>query len=162
MVFQDWALFPHLTVARNVGYGLPRARAAGLAPHRRGAGAGRAWPASATACPTTLSGGQQQRVALARAIAPRPGVLLLDEPFSNLDAALRAQVRTEIHGLLVELGVTTVFVTHDQDEAFVLGDRVAVLSGGRVVQVGTPDELYRRPATRWVAGVRRRRQLPAR
>ena len=150
MVFQDWALFPHLSVARNVGFGLPR-------PERRASpridealrmvgleGMGERMP-------STLSGGQQQRVALARAIAPRPRVLLLDEPFSNLDAALRVQVRTEIHGLLAGLGVTTVFVTHDQDEAFVLGDRVAVLSAGRVAQAGRPDELYLRPATRWVA-----------
>ena len=151
MVFQDWALFPHLSVARNVGFGLPR-------------GDRRASPRIDQALelvglgglgdrmPATLSGGQQQRVALARAIAPRPSVLLLDEPFSNLDAALRVQVRTEIHQLLVELGITTVFVTHDQDEAFVLGDRVAVLSDGRVVQAGTPTELYQRPETRWVAG----------
>jgi iron(III) transport system ATP-binding protein len=151
MVFQDWALFPHLSVARNVGFGLPR-------PERRSS------PRIADALamvgldgledrmPATLSGGQQQRVALARAIAPRPSVLLLDEPFSNLDAALRTQVRTEIHALLVRLGITTVFVTHDQDEAFVLGDRVAVLSEGRVEQVGTPAEIYLRPVNRWVAG----------
>lgn len=151
MVFQDWALFPHLSVARNVGFGLPR-------PERRASarideslelvGLG----GLGDRMPSTLSGGQQQRVALARAIAPRPSVLLLDEPFSNLDAALRAQVRTEIHQLLVGLGITTVFVTHDQDEAFVLGDRVAVLAGGRVVQIGPPSELYQRPATRWLAG----------
>lgn len=151
MVFQNWALFPHLSVARNVGFGLPR-------PERKTspridealelvglAGMGDREP-------STLSGGQQQRVALARAIAPRPSVLLLDEPFSNLDASLRAHVRTEIHQLLVGLGVTTVFVTHDQDEAFVLGDRVAVLAEGRVVQIGPPAELYRRPVDRWLAG----------
>jgi iron(III) transport system ATP-binding protein len=151
MVFQDWALFPHLSVARNVGFGLPR-------PERK------ASPRIDEALelvglsglgdrmPSTLSGGQQQRVALARAIAPRPSVLLLDEPFSNLDAALRVRVRTEIHQLLVGLGITTVFVTHDQDEAFVLGDRVAVLAEGRVVQAGSPAELYSTPATRWLAG----------
>ena len=151
MVFQDWALFPHLSVARNVGFGLAR-------PERKVsprideslemvglAGLG-------DRMPSTLSGGQQQRVALARAIAPRPSVLLLDEPFSNLDASLRSQVRTEIHQLLVGLGITTIFVTHDQDEAFVLGDRVAVLADGEVVQIGPPAELYRRPATRWLAG----------
>jgi iron(III) transport system ATP-binding protein len=151
MVFQDWALFPHLSVARNVGFGLPR-------PERRSSP--RITEALAMVgldglgdrMPATLSGGQQQRVALARAIAPRPSVLLLDEPFSNLDAALRTQVRTEIHALLVRLGITTVFVTHDQDEAFVLGDRVAVLSEGRVEQVGTPAEIYLRPVNRWVAG----------
>jgi iron(III) transport system ATP-binding protein len=150
MVFQDWALFPHLTVARNVGFGLPR-------PERRSSpridealalvGLG----GLGDRMPSTLSGGQQQRVALARAIAPRPSVLLLDEPFSNLDATLRVQIRSEIHQLLVELGVTTIFVTHDQDEAFVLGDRVAVMSDGRVVQAGSPEELYLRPRTRWLA-----------
>jgi len=151
MVFQDWALFPHLSVARNVGFGLPRGERkessridealelVGL----RGFG---------ERSPSTLSGGQQQRVALARAIAPRPGVLLLDEPFSNLDASLRVQVRTEIHELLLRLGMTTVFVTHDQDEAFVLGDQVAVLRDGQVLQAGPPAELYQRPATRWLAG----------
>ena len=101
--------------------------------------------------PSTLSGGQQQRVALARAVAPRPSVLLLDEPFSNLDTALRVQVRSEIHELLAELGITTVFVTHDQEEAFVLGDEVAVMQDGRVVQQATPAELYDRPASPWVA-----------
>ncbi len=149
MVFQDGALFPHLDVGQNVAYGLPRSERrstrvaetleivglAGLEGRR----------------PGSLSGGQQQRVALARALAPRPDVLLLDEPFSSLDTSLRVQVRSEIHHLLLELGVTTVFVTHDQEEAFVLGDRVAVLNEGRVAQVGSPDELYRRPANRWVA-----------
>jgi iron(III) transport system ATP-binding protein len=151
MVFQDWALFPHLDVAANVGFGLPRAE------RRRSPRVDEALDQVGLAglgdrMPDTLSGGQQQRVALARAVAPRPRVLLLDEPFSNLDASLRVQVRTEIHALLVDLGVTTVFVTHDQDEAFVMGDRVAVLSAGRVEQLGTPEELYLRPATRWVAG----------
>jgi iron(III) transport system ATP-binding protein len=91
-------------------------------------------------------------VALARALAPRPGALLLDEPFSDLDAALRVQVRDEVRALLERLAVTAVFVTHDQEEAFLLGDRVAVMSDGRIVQVATPQELYRRPATAWVAG----------
>jgi iron(III) transport system ATP-binding protein len=151
MVFQDWALFPHLSVARNVGFGLPRAERK-QSPRIDAAlelvGLGGMGDRS----PSTLSGGQQQRVALARAIAPRPSVLLLDEPFSNLDAALRGQIRTEIHQLLVELGITTVFVTHDQDEAFVLGDTVAVIADGRVVQSGPPAELYETPATRWLAG----------
>jgi iron(III) transport system ATP-binding protein len=101
--------------------------------------------------PATLSGGQQQRVALARALAPRPQVLLLDEPFSNLDTALRVRVRSEVHQLLAELGVTTLFVTHDQEEAFVLGDEVAVMHEGRIVQQARPAELYARPATPWVA-----------
>jgi iron(III) transport system ATP-binding protein len=149
MVFQDWALFPHLSVAQNVAYGLKRQdRKSGRVAEALamvgldGLGDRR---------PGTLSGGQQQRVALARALAPRPRVLLLDEPFSNLDTALRVQVRTEVHQLLAELGVTTVFVTHDQEEAFVLGDEVAVMHEGRVVQQATPAELYARPATPWVA-----------
>ena len=150
MVFQDWALFPHLDVGRNVGYGLPRReRAAGRveqALEMVGLGG------MAARLPSTLSGGQQQRVALARAIAPQPSVLLLDEPFSNLDTTLRVQVRTELHRLLVELDVTSVFVTHDQEEAFVLGDQVAVMLDGRVVQQASPAELYANPASPWVAG----------
>ena len=149
MVFQNWALFPHMSVAKNVGYGLPRSERAGPRveeilelvgltglDHR---------------APHTLSGGQQQRVALARALATRPSVLLLDEPFSNLDAALRVEVRTEVHRLLTELDVTAVFVTHDQDEAFVLGDRVAVMSEGRIRQYGSPADLYANPIDPWVA-----------
>ncbi len=150
MVFQDWALFPHLSVARNVGFGLPRPERK-VSPRIDEALELVGLSGLGDRMPSTLSGGQQQRVALARAIAPRPNVLLLDEPFSNLDASLRVQVRTEIHQLLVELGVTTIFVTHDQDEAFVLGDRVAVLDGGRIVQVGAPAELYLRPVSRWMA-----------
>ena len=149
MVFQDWALFPHLSVAQNVAYGLPRSERKG----RRVddvldmvglAGLG-------DRLPSTLSGGQQQRVALARALAPRPKVLLLDEPFSNLDTGLRTRVRSEVHQLLAELGITTVFVTHDQEEAFVLGDEVAVMRSGRIVQQARPAELYARPAAAWVA-----------
>jgi iron(III) transport system ATP-binding protein len=149
MVFQDWALFPHLTVAQNVGYGLPRRDRKGRRIDEVLAMVGLegAGPRS----PGTLSGGQQQRVALARALAPRPGVLLLDEPFSNLDATLRIQVRSEVHRLLTELDVTTAFVTHDQEEAFLLGDEVAVVRGGRVVQQAPPSDLYTRPATPWVA-----------
>ena len=150
MVFQDWALFPHLSVARNVGFGLPRSdrrESPRIDEALELVGLG----GLGERMPSTLSGGQQQRVALARAIAPRPSVLLLDEPFSNLDATLRSRVRTEIHQLLVGLGITTIFVTHDQDEAFILGDHVAVLSEGRVVQHGTPAELYLRPRTRWLA-----------
>jgi iron(III) transport system ATP-binding protein len=150
MVFQDWALFPHLSVARNVGFGLPRAERRS-SPRIDEALELVGLSGLGDRMPSTLSGGQQQRVALARAIAPRPSVLLLDEPFSNLDATLRTHIRTEIHQLLVGLGITTVFVTHDQDEAFILGDRVAVLAAGRVVQAGSPSELYLRPATRWLA-----------
>jgi iron(III) transport system ATP-binding protein len=151
MVFQDWALFPHLSVEKNVAYGLPKlgapARRERVADALRLVGL----QALATRSPGTLSGGQQQRVALARALAPQPSVLLLDEPFSNLDTALRVQVRTEVHRLLASLGITTVFVTHDQEEAFVLGDEVAVMENGRIVQQATPAQLYRSPATRWVA-----------
>ena len=103
--------------------------------------------------PGTLSGGQQQRVALARSLAPQPKVLLLDEPFSALDTALRVQVRAEVARILRDIGVTTIFVTHDQDEAFVLGDKVAVMQKRtQIEQFGTPDELYRSPRTPWVAG----------
>ena len=128
MVFQDWALFGHLTVGRNVGYGLERSQ---RTPRRIAealdlVGLG----GFEDRLPSTLSGGQQQRVALARALAPHPGVLLLDEPFSHLDASLREEVRSEVRRLLIELGITAVFVTHDQDEAFVVGDRVGVLRDG--------------------------------
>ncbi|MDH3705563.1 MAG: ABC transporter ATP-binding protein [Acidimicrobiia bacterium] len=149
MVFQDWALFPHLSVADNVGYGLPRR-------HRGGPRIDEVLelvglPGFGHRSPATLSGGQQQRVALARALAPRPAVLLLDEPFSNLDTGLRVVVRSEVYRLLVELGITTVFVTHDQDEAFVLGDRIAVMNHGRVVQIDRPTQLYDRPVDAWTA-----------
>jgi iron(III) transport system ATP-binding protein len=149
MVFQDWALFPHLTVGRNVGYGLPRAE-------RGGARVLEALDMVGLAdlvdrMPETLSGGQQQRVALARAIAPRPTVLLLDEPFSNLDSALRAGVRSDVHRLLVDLEITSIFVTHDQEEAFVLGDEVAVMQDGRIEQVGSPQDIYRTPSSSWIA-----------
>ncbi|HEX6422249.1 MAG TPA: ABC transporter ATP-binding protein [Acidimicrobiales bacterium] len=149
MVFQDWALFPHLSVAQNVGYGLPRAERGGPRVDAALAMVGLAGMGDRS--PTTLSGGQQQRVALARALAPQPGVLLLDEPFSNLDSALRVQVRSEVHHLLADLEVTTVFVTHDQEEAFVLGDEVAVMHGGQIVQQASPAALYARPASPWVA-----------
>lgn len=149
MVFQDWALFPHLTVGRNVGYGLPRAERDGPRVLEALDMVGLA--DLADRMPETLSGGQQQRVALARAIAPRPTVLLLDEPFSNLDSALRAGVRSEVHRLLVELGITSIFVTHDQEEAFVLGDEVAVMQDGRIEQIGTPQDIYRAPSSPWIA-----------
>jgi iron(III) transport system ATP-binding protein len=152
MVFQDWALFPHLTVARNVAYGLPKADRAERTRRVGDALELVGLTGLADRLPGTLSGGQQQRVALARALAPRPSVLLLDEPFSNLDTSLRVQVRTEVHRLLVGLGVTTVFVTHDQEEAFVLGDEVAVMDAGHIVQQASPADLYRSPATPWVAG----------
>jgi iron(III) transport system ATP-binding protein len=149
LVFQDWALFPHLDVAGNVAYGLPRKERTRERIEAALALVGLDGLGSRQ--PGTLSGGQQQRVALARAIAPKPSLLLLDEPFSNLDTALRVQVRSEVHQLLVELGITTVFVTHDQEEAFVLGDEVAVMEGGTIVQQATPADLYDEPATPWVA-----------
>jgi iron(III) transport system ATP-binding protein len=148
MVFQDWALFPHMTVAQNVAYGLggdDRHRVEEILAMVGLEGLGGRMP-------STLSGGQQQRVALARAIAPRPAALLLDEPFSNLDADLRARVRTEVHRLLQELGITTLFVTHDQEEAFVVGDEVAVMHQGVIEQQDPPAVLYALPATPWVAG----------
>lgn len=159
MVFQDWSLFPHLTVAANVAFGLPRSER----PRSR------VWPRPASRrvrdlldmvgiaelvdrLPGSLSGGQQQRVALARALAPHPSVLLLDEPFSSLDTTLRVEVRAEVAALLRELEVTCVFVTHDQDEAFVLGDEVAVMRDGAVIQQASPATLYEQPADRWLAG----------
>ena len=152
-VFQHYALFPHLSVAQNVGFALrmlgqPRdqieatvARMVALAgldgmEHRR---------------PDQLSGGQKQRVALARALAPSPKILLLDEPLSALDAKLRQRMRSELKALQRETGITFVFVTHDQDEALAMSDRIAVMQGGRVQQLGSPEEIYEAPANRFVA-----------
>ena len=149
MVFQDWALFPHLSVGANVGYGLRRRR------DRTEAVQSALEMVGLSHCvdraPMTLSGGQQQRVALARALATRPSVLLLDEPFSNLDATLRSSIRADVRTLLGDLGITALFVTHDQEEAFVVGDEVAVMLGGRVVQQSLPADLYTGPASRAVA-----------
>lgn len=151
LVFQDYALFPHMTVADNVAFGL------------------RGWDRQARELrvrevldmvqlaylanryPHELSGGERQRVALARALAPQPEVLLLDEPFSNLDAGLRTQVREEVRDILKAVRTTVLFVTHDQEEALFMGDRVAVLNAGRLEQVGTPEEVFHYPATRFVA-----------
>ncbi|HSS45431.1 MAG TPA: ABC transporter ATP-binding protein [Thermoanaerobaculia bacterium] len=153
MVFQHYALFPHMTVGENVAFGLEAQHTpkpeiarrveetlaavdlAGFGPRRV----------------TELSGGQQQRVALARALAPQPRVLLLDEPLSNLDPTLRERTRRELKRVIRRIGITTLFVTHEQDEAFELGDRVAVLNAGHLEQVGTPEELYAKPASRFVA-----------
>ena len=140
---QEGALFPHLTVKKNVGFGLSR-------EERRGSAVGEllemvGLASLADRYPHQLSGGEQQRVALARALARKPEVLLLDEPFSSLDASLRTRVREEVHALLRAQGVTTVLVTHDQEEALSLADTVAVLRDGTIVQGGTPDQLYTLP-----------------
>jgi iron(III) transport system ATP-binding protein len=140
---QEGALFPHLTVKKNVGFGLTRAE-------RRGSAVGDllemvGLASLADRYPHQLSGGEQQRVALARALARKPEVLLLDEPFSSLDASLRTRVREDVHALLRTQGVTTVLVTHDQEEALSLADTVAVLREGTIVQGGTPDQLYTSP-----------------
>jgi spermidine/putrescine transport system ATP-binding protein len=152
-VFQNYALFPHLTVAENVGFALrmlgrPKAEIAATVArmvalvgldgmeHRR---------------PDQLSGGQKQRVALARALAPGPKILLLDEPLSALDAKLRQRMRSELKALQRETGITFVFVTHDQDEALAMSDRIAVMQGGQVQQLGKPEEIYETPANRFVA-----------
>ncbi|GAB4192317.1 MAG: ABC transporter ATP-binding protein [Thalassobaculales bacterium] len=149
MVFQDYALFPHLTVAQNVGFGL--AAAAGREARVAEVLALVGMAAQAGAHPHMLSGGQQQRVALARALAPGPGVMLLDEPFSGLDARLRDQVRDETLHALRAAGTATLMVTHDSEEAMFMADRIAVMRAGRLVQVATPVELYCRPANRFVA-----------
>ncbi|QLD89717.1 ABC transporter ATP-binding protein [Natronomonas salina] len=155
IVFQSYALFPHMTVGENVAYGLRFADppgggtdAARVAELLDLVGLG----GFEDRDPTALSGGQQQRVALARALAPGPDLLLLDEPMSALDARLRERLRRDVREIQRDLGVTTVYVTHDQAEAMAISDRVAVLSDGRVEQVGYPRELYRRPRTRFVAG----------
>jgi ABC-type Fe3+/spermidine/putrescine transport system ATPase subunit len=154
MVFQDYALWPHMTVAQNIGFGLRLRRisrpetarkideALSLV-HLEGLG-GR--------YPDQLSGGQQQRVAIARALASRPRLLLLDEPLSNLDAALREEMRVELVRLLKDQGITAVYVTHDRIEALAMADRIVVLREGRIAQMGTPEELYHRPANPFIAG----------
>jgi ABC-type Fe3+/spermidine/putrescine transport system ATPase subunit len=154
MVFQHYALFPHLDAGENVGFGLESlgVRRAELADRVARALALVDLAGLERRRVDQLSGGQQQRVALARAIAPEPRVLLLDEPLSNLDPTLRERTRREIRDLIRRVGITTVLVTHEQEEAFELGERVAVLRGGRLEQVGTPDELYAVPANRFVGG----------
>ncbi len=154
MVFQDQALFPHLRVADNIAFGLPRGRASRAERRRRveelielvglDGLAGR--------YPHELSGGQQQRVALARALAPSPGILLLDEPFSGLDLETRVRVRGEVRDILAAAGATALLVTHDQDEALSLARLLLVMRDGKIVQRGAPAELYREPASPWIAG----------
>jgi spermidine/putrescine ABC transporter ATP-binding subunit len=153
MMFQNYALFPHMTVAANVGYGL---RMRGLSKAEIGRRVSDALALVRLAGyddrrPRQLSGGQQQRVALARALVINPKVLLLDEPFSALDKNLRASMQVELRDIQQKLGVTTIFVTHDQSEALSLSDRLAVMSDGRIRQLGTPEEVYRRPSDRFVA-----------
>ncbi len=153
MVFQNYALWPHMTVAQNVAFGLEERRVDRRVIGQKveamlelvgltGYGARR---------PNQLSGGQQQRVALARTLVIEPRVLLLDEPLSNLDAKLRVQMRHELKRLQASLGITTIFVTHDQEEALTTCDRIAVMNGGMIEQVGAPEELYSRPVNRFVA-----------
>ncbi|HEX2552321.1 MAG TPA: ABC transporter ATP-binding protein [Microvirga sp.] len=154
MVFQSYALWPHMSVRRNVAFGLEERRLprAEIAPRVEEALELVGLAGLADRRPSQLSGGQQQRVAVARTIAVRPKVLLLDEPLSNLDAKLRVQVRRELRDLQQRLGITTIFVTHDQEEANTICDRIAVMNEGVVQQVGTPMELYERPANLFVAG----------
>jgi len=149
MVFQDYALFPHLSVADNVAFGLPRGERRG--PRLRAVLELVGLQHKAERHPHELSGGERQRVALARALAPEPAVVLLDEPFSSLDATLRAGLRREVEIILREAEATAVFVTHDQEEALSLADRVAVMRDGALVQVGSPEEVYYRPRDRWTA-----------
>jgi iron(III) transport system ATP-binding protein len=150
-MFQDYALFPHMTVAENVMFGL-----AALAPAERRKVAGDMLERVGLAAfgdtfPHLISGGEQQRVALARALAPRPHVILMDEPFSNLDRATRDLVREETVSLLRQAGAAAIFVTHDPEDAVRVADRIVMLRAGRVIQTGTPDELFRRPASLFVA-----------
>ena len=150
MVFQDWVLFPHLDVHDNVAFGLPsqgrRERVGEVLDMMRLSGLERRMPHE-------LSGGQQQRVALARALAPSPEVVLLDEPFSNLDATLKAEVRVEVRSILHEAKATAIFVTHDQEEALAMADEMAVMDAGRILQVGTPHEVYQSPVDLRVASM---------
>jgi iron(III) transport system ATP-binding protein len=148
MVFQDYALFPHLTVAENVAFGIHRAEKKTRVPAVLAlvdlCGLGERYPHE-------LSGGQQQRVALARALAPKPELVLLDEPWSNIDPHLRSSMRDELARILRAINVTVVLVTHDREEAFSLADRIALMRDGTVVQEGTPEQVYTAPATRWAA-----------
>jgi iron(III) transport system ATP-binding protein len=153
MIFQSYAVWPHMTVRENVAYGLKMRKVPDRERRERTDAALRAAKLHELGerYPGELSGGQQQRVALARALAPNPEILLLDEPLSNLDASLRAEMRTEIRRLHDEFHDTSIYVTHDQVEAMSLADRIVVMNAGKVEQIGTPQEVYDRPATRFVA-----------
>lgn len=151
MVVQDYALFPHLSVLRNVEFGLHRLPRRKRAEVARGALELVGLAHRADAYTHELSGGERQRVALARALAPEPELVLLDEPFSSLDASLRAGIRRDVQSILRDAGATAILVTHDQEEALSLSDRLAVMRDGRIVQVGSPQEIYWHPAERWVA-----------
>ena len=153
LVFQNYALFPHMSVRENIGYGLKFKKLSKTEANERILKVGKTlgienlldrWPAQ-------LSGGEQQRVAVARALVTEPQVLLLDEPLSNLDAKVRARVRTELKRLQRDLGITAIHVTHDQEEALVIGDSVVVMNKGRIVQIGAPSDIYYKPRTRFVA-----------
>ncbi len=153
-VFQDYALFPHMTVQKNVEYGL---KVKGVRSAERKARASEALASVALETygerkPSQLSGGQRQRVALARALVNRPKVLLLDEPLGALDLKLRQQMQIELKNIQLRAGITFVFVTHDQEEALTMSDRIAVFNRGRIEQIGTPEEMYERPTTPFVAG----------
>lgn len=153
MVFQSYALFPHMTVRENVGYGLRLAKVPKAELDQRVDAAlnSMGLMAMADRAPAQMSGGQQQRVALARAMVMRPKVLLFDEPLSNLDAKLRVAMRSEIRRLQQEMGITAIYVTHDQDEAMSLSDRIIVMYKGLIAQIGTPEEIYRHPSDMFVA-----------
>ena len=153
-VFQDYALFPHMTVGDNVGYGL-MVRRVGRAERKARVGEALEMvrlPGFEKRKPGQLSGGQRQRVALARALVNRPKLLLLDEPLGALDLKLREEMQIELKAIQKDVGITFLFVTHDQDEALTLSDRLAVFNGGRIEQVGSPAEVYENPATAFVAG----------
>src|SRR5579862_3269218 len=154
MVFQNYALYPHMTVAENLGFGLKlrKLRRPDVAQRVRAAAATLGLEEYLERKPGALSGGQRQRVAMGRAIVRQPRAYLMDEPLSNLDAKLRVQMRAEIQTLQRTLGVTTIYVTHDQTEAMTMGDRIAVMRDGTLQQVDTPDRVYQRPANRFVAG----------
>jgi len=156
MVFQDYALFPHLTIADNIAFGLetkqPRLSRTDIKSRISEVLALVGLTGLEKRFPHELSGGQQQRIALARALAPQPALILLDEPLSNLDVKVRQKLRHEIRRILKQSGITGIFVTHDQEEALAISDQIAVMQNGNLEQIGTPEEIYTQPASRFVAG----------